>query len=94
MISQAELHARHAAKIVKAILDADAWKAFLFLGATQIVRGTRRYYSSSKGPDDKRVEILISIGRPNFREREFIKRHAELLDKPQVQLQFRKYRKR
>lgn len=97
MISNTELRARQSAKVICALLESEAWKATLYLSPTEIVRGTRRYYANRRKPDAKRIEVLVSIGRPNFLEREFIKAcqcAEQQFPITKIQLKFRKYAKR
>lgn len=51
--------------------DSGAVKATKYLSETQIVRAVRRTYGGKilKG----NTEILVTIGKPNYQEREFIK---------------------
>jgi len=97
MISNHELRARQSAKVIRALLEADAWKAVLYLSPTEVARATRRYYASNRKPDAKRVEVLVSIGRPNFLEREFVRdcqKAGETFPIAKIQLKFRKYAKK
>lgn len=95
MISHSELRARQSAKVIRALLDADAWKAVLYVAPDEVVRATRRYYARGRKPDPKRIEVLVTIGRPNFLERKFIKEHPGGATFPiaKIQLKFRKYAK-
>lgn len=94
MLSNTELRSRQSAKVICALLESEAWKAVLYLSPTEIVRGTRRYYASKRKPDPKRIEVLVSIGRPNYLEREFVRacqRAGQQFPVTKVQLKFRKY---
>lgn len=85
-------------RAVGALLRSEAWKATLYLGPREIVRATRRYYQRAHGsrPNPKRIEVLVTIGRPNYQERGFIKacrKAGEPLPLRRVQLRFKKARR-
>ncbi len=92
-------HSRaHVLKVYEALLTSEAWKAVLFVSPKLVIRGTRRFYSNGAKPkpDKNRIEVLISVGPPNYREREFIsacKRAGESFPVKKVQLAFKKPRR-
>lgn len=51
----------------------DAWIAGVIYNKDKVVRVTRRYFKKS-GFDNKRLEFVVNICRPNYYEREIIKR--------------------
>ncbi len=59
-------------KVCKDLLEADARMAVKYISDRLIVRATRTLF---RGKIDKRgnFQITVTIGRPNYREREFIK---------------------
>jgi len=66
------------AKIIIALFlnSPDIIKIFTFINEKFIVRGKRRCYG---GKVNKRgnIEILLTFGRPNFAEKEFIKQYKK-----------------
>mgnify|MGYP001564589327 FL=1 len=79
-----------AGDVIGAAVRAGAWRAVKYVGPGQVVRATQRLYRkklSKRGP----VEILLTVGRPNCREREFIKacqKAGEPFPVRKIQLQF------
>ncbi len=50
-------------------------QATKYISDKQIIRATRTTYKAYKGkPDRGNIEINLTIGKPNFAEREFIKK--------------------
>jgi len=68
------------AQVVDALLATDAWKATKFLSDKSIVRATRKMYGKDTprgrriDKRDRSVDISLVIGKPNYLEREFIKK--------------------
>lgn len=63
---------RHIEQVITAVIRTGARRATKFVSPTEVIRATRRLYRgrvSSKG----QVELSVTIGRPNFAERKFIK---------------------
>lgn len=58
--------------VYEAVLAHNAKSAVQFLSEKLVIRATRRLYGKKirKGP----IEVLISLGKPNYQERNFIKR--------------------
>jgi hypothetical protein len=58
-------------KLVEALLSADAHRATRYVSPTEVVRATRLKF---KGGFNKRnLEVYVQVGKPNYRERQFIK---------------------
>lgn len=57
--------------VVDALIGARAHHATKFMSPTLVVRATRRL-EGKRVPSDKRIEVSLHIGPPNFRERKFI----------------------
>jgi len=59
--------------LAKCILVYGAYKATKYLGDTTTVKATRKRYKGKiyKG---HAVEIMFTVGKPNYEEREFIKK--------------------
>jgi len=57
---------------VSAIIDGGAYRATKYISQNETAKATRRAY---KGRQNKSapIEILFTIGPPNYKEREFIK---------------------
>lgn len=80
-------------KTIEALLAAGAWKATLILSPTEVVRATRRWYRRMKTQSDERVEIAVTIGRPNYQERDLVKackKSGEQFPMRKIQLKFRR----
>lgn len=58
-------------KLVEAILDNGAKKATKFLSDKYVIKATRQGVADKR---DSRVTILLTLGAPNFEERDFIKK--------------------
>jgi hypothetical protein len=60
-------------KLAECILEGAAYKATKYINETLTVKATRKRY---KGRIYKNhaVEILFTVGKPNYEEREFIKK--------------------
>jgi hypothetical protein len=84
-------------KFVQQVFDVlilhGAHKATKFVSPTEKVTATRKLYNGKPG---KRTEVVLTIGKPNAREREFIK-HCQFSGVPfpvrKVQLKFPPKRK-
>jgi len=65
--------------VIGALLDTKAIKATVFISAKQIVRAKRTTY---KGKIEKgNIEITLTIGKPNFSERELIAKFKKAREK-------------
>ena len=81
-----------------ALLKAGAWKATLYVSPTEIVRVTRRWYGrqSAKAKintSTEKADLIVTIGRPNYEERDFVKKcrkAGEPFPLKKVQLKFKK----
>ncbi len=60
-------------KLARLLIKLEAWKVTKYYSEKEIARATRRMYGG-KIPSNKRVEVEFTLGRPNFEEREFIKK--------------------
>lgn len=59
--------------LAELILEGGARKATKYFSETQVVKVTRRLYDGKIDKRDKRIEVLFTIGTPNYTERQFIK---------------------
>ena len=75
-------------QVVEAVLETGAYKATKFLSAKETVKATRRRFRRGGG---RITEVLLTVGRPNYAERQFIKK-AQAAGEPfpikKVQLKF------
>jgi len=73
------LNCRDVDKVVKALLDTQAYSAVRFLSDRQIVRATKPRRRKGKQWDarDSSVQLVLTIGAPNYLEREVIRRHKK-----------------
>lgn len=58
-------------QVVQSLVENDAHVAVKYLSPTQVVRATRKLFDR-KIVKTGNIEIVLTIGRPNFYEREFI----------------------
>jgi len=58
------------ARVVEATLGLGARRATVFLGPKQVVRATRRHKPDGRA---NYVELVLTVGVPNYREREFVR---------------------
>lgn len=75
-------------KVIDSLLNASALRATMFIDPNLIVRATRRKYNNKF---NKQVELVVTIGKPNVRERKFIKdciKAGEKFPIKKVQLKF------
>lgn len=59
--------------VLEQIMRTDAVRATKYIAPNHIVRATRKSYKYHGGPKEN-YEIMLTIGKPNFAEREFVKR--------------------
>jgi len=60
--------------LVEMLLITQAWKVTKYYSDKDVATATRRSYGRKIDKRATRIEILFKIGRPNFEEREFIKK--------------------
>lgn len=60
-------------QLVDALLTTGAYKATKYLSAKEVAKATRTRYKG-KFYSSGRLEILFTMGRPNYEEREFVKK--------------------
>lgn len=66
---------KHILKTIKELMESGANTALKILGDNEIIRAKRKTYKSFGKKPQKRgnVEIILTIGKPNYSERSFIK---------------------
>jgi hypothetical protein len=83
-------------QLAECILDGGAYKATKYFGDKLTVKATRKLFKyNGRKVDNRRkaVEIMFTIGPPNYEEREFIKKcfaAGEPLPVKKIQLRFPK----
>lgn len=76
--------------VLEQIMRSDAVRATKYIAPNHIVRATRKSYKYRGGPKDN-FEIMLTIGKPNYAEREFVKKckkAGEPFPVKKVQLRF------
>lgn len=76
-------------KVVEGLLRSDDYQVTKFLSDREVIRATRRHKPSKR---HTRIELVLTVGAPNYRERKFIKlcrRAGEPF--PVKRLQFRRW---
>lgn len=56
------------------IVNSRVYRATKYLAENQVVTGTRRRYKKRLPRKGSNIEIFFKIGKPNYQEREFIKK--------------------
>lgn len=64
---------KYVERIVLELLDERAWKATKYISHKQIVRATQRLGRHGRLGTRDRADIVLTIARPNYAERKFIK---------------------
>jgi hypothetical protein len=60
---------------IEALIRTGSWKATKYLSDKQVVHATQKRDHRGKVPKpDSAEHIIVSLGRPNFADREFIKK--------------------
>lgn len=81
---------------IEILLRSGAVRATKYFAPNHIIRATRKSYDFRGGPKDTTVEIVLTIGKPNYAEREFVKKckkAGEPFPVKKVQLRFPMKRK-
>ena len=61
------------ADVMNSLVSMDAYKAAKYLSPTLVVRASRRLHRRRLPSKRDNVEVVLTIGRPNYEHREFIK---------------------
>ncbi len=88
----------HFDKVITALVENNATKATYFISPKLIARASRKTYLGKSGKrhlprKTDNLEILLTYGRPNYQEREFIKKcikAGEPFPVKKIQLKFQK----
>lgn len=62
------------AKLAEAIINHGAREAVKYLSPTERIKATRRTYKKATRRKADPIEILFTVGKPNYAERAFIKK--------------------
>lgn len=92
MDTNSNTKAGQAQKVIAAVIDSGAWKGTLYVDGKTVVRATRKWIKRQRKQDSDRFDMVVSFGKPNYREREFLakcKKAGEPLPVKKVQLQFK-----
>lgn len=61
-------------RVVEVLLDGVAYKATKYLSTKLVVNATRKLYDGKIPPKNfSSIDIVLTIGKPNYDQREFIK---------------------
>lgn len=60
------------ADVVETLINSQAKKATKFLSPKLVVSASRRLYNNKIDKRDRRTDVVLKIGIPNYLEREFI----------------------
>ena len=60
--------------VIEALLDVNAKRATKYLRPDFVISAQRKCFKGKIDLRDKWVEIIVKIGKPNFAERDFIKK--------------------
>lgn len=78
-------------KIIQTLIETNAAQATKFISPKEIIRATRKAYNGRF--NQRQIEIILTIGKPNYREREFIKdckKAREIFPIRKIQLKYLK----
>lgn len=62
---------RYVGQVVHCVLYEDVTRAIKYVSPKQIIKATRR---GKKNRKNRHIEMVLSIGKPNWAERKFIKK--------------------
>jgi hypothetical protein len=57
-------------KVVELLLRTECYQTTKYLSDREVIRATRRWKPSKR---ERRIELVLTVGEPNYRERKFIK---------------------
>lgn len=78
-------------KVVLALIENRAYKAIAYLSEKLVVRASRKLFGGKLPAANRNAEIILTIGTPNYEQREFIKqckKAGEPLPVKKIQLKF------
>ena len=62
------------AAVIETLLTVEAHKATKYVAPDFVITATRKVYGKKIDRKAKSIDIVLKIGKPNFAEREFIKK--------------------
>lgn len=65
---------KFAGKVVEALLFTESRRATKYVSDKFVITATRRVFKGKIDKRDKSIDVVMKIGKPNFAEREFIKK--------------------
>lgn len=82
-------------RLIESLKKSGAWVATKYVSPNEVIRATRKYYRAKpgryKGHFAKHLDLVLTHGKPNYREREFIrqcKKAGEPLPVKKIQLRY------
>lgn len=63
----------YAGKVVETLLESGAVKATKYMSPSVTIKATRRLYGGKIAKQSRTIDIVVTLGKPNYKEREFIK---------------------
>lgn len=84
-------------RVVEEAMCNGAHKAIMYLAPNRVIRATRRLLRGKVNRRERDTTIILTLGRPNYAERKYIKRHLLAKGKPfisLIQVKFPPQRKR
>lgn len=67
----------YCAEVCDPILKGEAYKVTKIIDDHLTMKATRKRFSGKIRKNDKLCEIVLTTGRPNYQEREYIKKHKK-----------------
>jgi len=65
---------KYIGQVVEKLVDTDAIKATKFISSEYVIKATRKRYGGKIDKRSKTIDIVLTIGKPNYSEREFIEK--------------------
>jgi hypothetical protein len=78
-------------KLINTLINSAAQVATYYQSDKRVKRATRRLYGKNRKPDRYHIEVQLTEGPPNYRERQFIKtakKAGETFPIRKIQLKF------
>ena len=69
-------YARQVGEVVRMLVNTGAHRATKYLSAGHVVRATHKLVRGKVPSAKKNIELVVTLGRPNFAERRFIRQCA------------------
>ena len=59
--------------VVRVLIDSKSYRATKYLSPKLVVNATRKLYGRKVENERYGIDVILTIGRPNYRQRKFIK---------------------